>query len=153
MEPGPEFERKGRPPSTVDALLRRLRGSSRDLGFAIAAGLLLVAPGLAVPMLMQVFVDGVLVAGRRDWLRPLLLGLALMAVLQIRLRFPQLRYLRELRAKLAVKLSGLFLWHVLRLPVGFFAQRFAGEVTSRIALEHGIATSLSGQLATVVIDC
>ncbi|MBI3844234.1 MAG: NHLP family bacteriocin export ABC transporter peptidase/permease/ATPase subunit [Planctomycetes bacterium] len=153
MEPGPDFEKKGRPPSTIRALSRRLRGSERDLAFCIVAGLLLVAPGLAVPMMTQVFVDGVLIAGRRDWLRPLLLGLALMAVLQIVLRLLQLRYLRELRTKLAVKLSGLFLWHVLRLPVGFFAQRFAGEISSRLALNHGIAESLSGQLATVVIDC
>jgi NHLM bacteriocin system ABC transporter peptidase/ATP-binding protein len=153
MEPGPEFERKGRPPSTVRALVQRLRGSSRDVVFCIGSGLLLVAPGLAVPMLVQVFVDGVLIAGRRDWLRPLLLGLVLMALLQIALTLLQLRYLRELRTKLAVKLSGLFLWHVLRLPVGFFAQRFAGEVSSRLSLNHGIADALSGRLATVVIDC
>jgi ABC-type bacteriocin/lantibiotic exporter with double-glycine peptidase domain len=152
MEPGPDFRRGGREPSTLQALAERIRGSSRDLAFCIAAGLLLVAPGLAVPMLTQVFVDHVLIAGRHDWLRPLLLGLLFMATLQVALRVLQLRYLRELRMKLAIQLSGSFVWHVLRLPVGFFSQRFAGEISSRVGLNHGIADAISGQLATAIID-
>jgi ATP-binding cassette subfamily C protein len=152
MEPGPEFRRGGREPSTLRALVARIRGSGIDLAFCILAGFLLVAPGLSVPMLTQVFIDQVLVEQRRDWLRPLLLGLAFMALLQIVLRLLQLRYLRELRMKLAIRLSGGFVWHVLRLPVGFFAQRFAGEISSRVALNNGIADAVSGQLATAIID-
>ncbi len=153
MEPGPEFEQGGHPPSTARGLRRRIAGSGRDLAFCVVAGLLLVAPGLAAPMLTQVFVDEVLVKARHDWLRPLLLGLGLMALLHIAARGLQLSYLRELRTKLAVRLSGSCLWHVLRLPVGFFAQRFAGEISSRLALNHGIADTLSGQLAAAIIDC
>jgi len=152
-EPGPEFRTGGHPPSTVRALAGRLHGSLRDLSFTVLAGFLLVMPGLAVPMLTQVFIDEVLVRGRQDWLRPLLLGLALMAGLRLALRYLQLRYLRELRMKLAIRLSGGFLWHVLRLPVGFFAQRFAGEISSRVALNNGIANVLSGRLAAAAIDC
>jgi ATP-binding cassette subfamily C protein len=152
MEPGPEFRRGGRQASTLRALATRVRGSGRDLAFCVVAGFLLVAPGLSVPMLTQVFIDRVLVEGRQDWLRPLLLGLLLMAVLQVLVRLLQLRYLRELRMKLAIKLSGTFVWHVLRLPVGFFAQRFAGEISSRVALNNGIADAVSGQLATAIID-
>ncbi|MCP3981086.1 MAG: NHLP family bacteriocin export ABC transporter peptidase/permease/ATPase subunit [bacterium] len=153
MEPGPEFEKIGSHPSTVRALSQRLSGSMRDLAFCVGAGFLLVTPGLAVPMMTQVFIDEVLIAARHDWLRPLILGLALLAGLRIVLRWMQLRYLRELRTKLAVKLSGSFLWHVLRLPVGFFEQRFAGEISSRLGLNDDIADTLSGQLATVIIDC
>jgi len=153
MEPGPEFERGGREPSVAIALRERLHGFTRDLAFCVTAGFLLVAPGLAVPMMTKVFVDEVLIERNDHWLRPLLLGMLLMATLQIALRFLQLRYLRELRTKLAIKLSGGFLWHVLRLPVGFFAQRFAGEISSRVALNNGIADTLSGRLAAVIIDC
>ena len=146
MEPGPDFEKGGREPSTIAALATRIRGSLRDLVFCVVAGFLLVTPGLAIPMLTQVFVDDILIRRQHHWLRPLLLGLALMGLLLVILRWMQLRYLRELRMKLAVRLSGSFLWHVLRLPVGFFAQRFAGEISSRVALNNGIADALSGQL-------
>lgn len=153
MEPGPQFQRGGREPSVTRALGQRLRGLARDLGLAVTAGLLLVAPGLAIPLLIQLFVDRVLIDGRQDWLRPLLLGIGLLTALRVVLRLLQLRFLRELRTKLAIKLSGAFLWHVLRLPTGFFAQRFAGEISSRLTLNGSIADALSGQLATVIIDC
>jgi ATP-binding cassette subfamily C protein len=152
MQPGPEFEKRGRKPSAIRALRSRISGSVGDLLFCIVAGLLLVAPGLAVPMLTQLFVDRVLIEGRADWLRPVLVGLGALAALRIVLELLQLRYLRALRTKLAVKLSGSFLWHVLRLPVGFFAQRFAGEISSRLALNHDVADALSGRLATAIID-
>jgi ATP-binding cassette subfamily C protein len=152
MEPGEDFQPGGRKPSTLGAVADRIRGVQRDLLFCVVAGFLLVAPGLAVPMLTQVFIDEVLVATREHWVRPLLLGMAFMALLQIALSFLRFRYLRELRTKLAIKLSGGFVWHVLRLPVGFFAQRFAGEVSSRVALNNGIADAVSGQIATAIID-
>jgi ATP-binding cassette subfamily C protein len=152
MQPGPEFVRKGRKPSALRALRSRIRGSVGDLLFCVVAGLLLVAPGLAVPMLTQLFVDRVLIEGRGDWLRPVLVGLGALAALRIVLEILQLRYLRALRTKLAVKLSGSFLWHVLRLPVGFFAQRYAGEISSRLALNHDVADALSGRLAMAIID-
>ncbi len=153
MEPGRQFQAGGSEPKVTRALGSRLKGFGRDLGLAVAAGLLLVAPGLAIPLLTQLFVDLVLIDGRQDWLRPLLLGIGLLTLLRVVSRLLQLRFLRELRTKLAIKLSGAFLWHVLRLPTSFFAQRFAGEISSRLTLNGGIADALSGQLATVIIDC
>lgn len=152
MEPGPDFRPEGREPSAASALAGRLRGHGRDLLYSVTAGFLLVAPGLAVPLITRVFVDEVLVGRQDRWLRPLLLGLVFMAALQIVLRLLQFRYLRHLRMKLAIKLSSAFVWHILRLPVGFFSQRFAGEISTRVALNNGIADALSGQLASAIID-
>jgi len=153
LQPGPGFVRGGSAPSGLRSVVGRLRGARRDLAFCVGAGLLLVAPGLALPMLTQLFVDQVLIDGRRDWLRPLLWAIALAAALRLLARALQLSYLRALRTKLAIRLSAGFLWHVLRLPAGFFAQRFAGEIASRVALNGGIADALSGQLASAIIDC
>ena len=86
------------------------------------------------------------------WLRPLLLTMAITAVFQGALTLLQLRYLRRLKIKLAVGMSGSFLWHILRLPIGFYAQRFAGEISDRTRLNDQVAEVLSGQLATTVID-
>ncbi len=152
MEPGPEFHRGGRKPSTILALIDRLRGSFWAILYCILAGFLLVLPGLGIPVFSQIFVDQVLVENRTEWIRPLILGMMLTTVFRGILTWLQLRYLRKLGIKLAVEMSAGFLWHILRLPVEFYAQRYAGEISNRVSLNNQVAEILSGQLATTVID-
>ncbi len=152
MEPGTEFTKGGRKPSMLTALWERLQGSAGALVYCLIAGFLLTLVGLAVPVFSQVFVDDILVQQRQHWLRPLLLGMAIAAVLQGSLTLLRLRYLRRLKIKLSVGMSSRFLWHILRLPVGFYAQRFAGEISNRTTLNDEVADVLSGKLATTGID-
>lgn len=152
LEPGPEFVPGGRRPSIVRALVSRLRGSIGAVWYCVAVGFLLVIPGLLIPALTQVFVDRVLVQRLDDWVRPLVLGLVATAVLRGALTRMQLTYLRQLRTKLAVVMSSQYLWHILRLPMHFYAQRYAGEIGSRLVLNDKVADVLSGRLATTAID-
>ncbi len=152
MEPGPDFHKGGRKPSVILGLIDRLQGSVGAILYCILAGFLLVLPGLAIPVFSQVFVDEILVENRTDWLRPLILGMILTTVFQGLLTLLRLRYLRKLRIKLAVGMSTRFLWHILRLPVKFYAQRYAGEISNRASFNNKVAQVLSGQLATTVID-
>lgn len=152
MAPGEDFVKGGRKPSLLLALWSRLRGATGALVYCLLAGFLLTLVGMAVPVFSQVFVDEILVQGRQQWLRPLIIGMVLTAILQGLLTLLRLRYLRRLKIKLAVGMSSRFLWHILRLPVGFYAQRFAGEISNRTTLNDQIADVLSGQLATTAID-
>lgn len=151
LEPGQQFQKGGSKPNILLALRSRLQGSSQVLAYCIFAGFLLVIPGLASPVFSQIFVDNILVQNRQDWLRPLLLGMILTAVLNGLLTFLQLKFLRRMKIKLSVSMSSRFLWHILRLPVSFYAQRFAGEISSRIDLNDKLADLLSGKLATTAI--
>ncbi len=152
MEPGDDFFEGGRKPSVISGLIDRLRGSVSAIIYCILAGFLLVLPGLAIPVFSQVFVDQVLVENRTEWLRPLILGMFLTTVFQGLLTLLRLRYLRKLRIKLAVGMSARFMWHILRLPVEFYTQRYAGEVSNRASFNNKVAQVLSGKLATTVID-
>lgn len=152
MEPGPDFQKGGRKPSIITALTKRLKASQGALFYCLLAGLLLTIPRLAVPAFTQVFVDEVLVQGRQDWLRPLILGMLIAVVLRGLLARLRQYYLRRLTIKLSLSMSGQFLWHTLRLPVGFYAQRFAGEISNRTELNDKVADVLSGKLATTAID-
>ncbi|HEY9659500.1 MAG TPA: NHLP family bacteriocin export ABC transporter peptidase/permease/ATPase subunit, partial [Allocoleopsis sp.] len=152
MEPGDEFERGGHKPSIVNALSSRLRGSIGALLYCITAGFLLVIPNLALPAFSQIFVDNVLVKRQLNWLPYLLIGMALIVSLQGVLTLLQLRYLRGLKIKLAVSMASRFVWHVLRLPASFYAQRYAGEISSRVKLNDDVANVLSGRLTTTVIS-
>ncbi|MDM9385750.1 NHLP family bacteriocin export ABC transporter peptidase/permease/ATPase subunit [Chlorogloeopsis sp. ULAP01] len=152
MEPGVSFQKGGKKSNIISALLTRLQNSWGTILFCLFAGLLLTIPRLAVPAFSQVFVDEILVQERQEWLRPLLLGMILTAVLRALLAKVRLIYLRQLMVKLSVTMSGKFLWHILRLPVGFYAQRYAGEISSRVPINDTVADILSGRLATTVID-
>ncbi len=152
MERGPEFKKGGKKKNIVSALSSRLQSSRGAIIFCLIAGLLLTIPRLAVPAFTQVFVDEILVDKRQDWLRPLLIGMLFAAVSQGILARMRLFYLRRLMVKLSVFMSGQFLWHTLRLPIGFYAQRFTGEISSRNELNDKVADVLSGQLATTAID-
>ncbi|NMG06395.1 NHLP family bacteriocin export ABC transporter peptidase/permease/ATPase subunit [Brasilonema sp. UFV-L1] len=152
MQPGEDFQKGGKKNNVISALASRLQNSRSTILFCLLAGLLLTFPRLAVPAFTQVFVDEILVTERSDWIRPLVLGIVVTAVLRGFLAWLRLTYLRRLMLKLSVTTSGQFLWHILRLPVGFYAQRFAGEISSRVPLNNKVANVLSGSLATTVID-
>jgi len=152
LEPGPDFTKGGRIPSAMAALYARFHGSWAALMYCVLTGVLLVVPRLAVPVFTQVFIDNILIRHMQDWLRPLLLGMILSTILHGLLQRLQLLHLRRLKLKLATVMSGQFLWHLLRLPTSFYAQRYAGEISNRISLNDKVADVLSGQLATTVIE-
>lgn len=152
FEPGEAFTKGGRKSNLSLALWERLRHSIDSLIFAVIVGFLLVLPGLAMPAFSQVFIDQVLIQGREDWLRPLVIGMIFTAILTGLLTRLQLQLLRRMRIKLSMAMSSRFLWHILHLPVSFYDQRFAGEISSRIQLNDRLASLLSGQLATTVIS-
>lgn len=152
IEPGSEFQPGGEKPSIIRALASRLRNSVGALLYCTLIGFLLVIPNLVLPAFSQIFIDQVLMSGRFNWLPYLLLGMLLIVALQGLLTLLQLRYLRRLRLKLAVTLSSQFVWHVLRLPADFYAQRFSGEISNRIGLNNDVAGVLSGRLTITLIS-
>jgi len=152
FEPGPGFQRGGRRPGAAGALARRLRGGYQALLYSLFAGICLVLPGLAAAAFIRVFVDDLLTDHRISWLRPLLVAMALVVVVQCSLKLLQLTFLRRLKVALAARMASHFIWHMLRLPMDFYAQRYPGEICNRMTLNDKVAETLSGRLATTVID-
>ncbi|MEO6827365.1 MAG: NHLP family bacteriocin export ABC transporter peptidase/permease/ATPase subunit [Microbacteriaceae bacterium] len=152
LEPGPDFRRKGRPPAVLTSLAGRLRHSLGGLLFAVLAGLGLVIPGLAAAVLTKAFVDQVLVADQPGAIWPILGLLAGAAAAIIVLTVLRQQCLLRLETKLSVHSSGAFLWHILRLPVSFYAQRSAGELSGRVSRNDRVAVLLSSDVAAALID-
>jgi NHLM bacteriocin system ABC transporter peptidase/ATP-binding protein len=152
LQPGPNFKKGGHKRSLLRALRSRLAGSEIGLAYVTLAGLGLVVPGLIIPSFLRVFVDQVLIRGRNQWVAPLLIGMALASLFRAGLGWLQGFYLMRLQAKMAISTSSRFFWHVLRLPIEFFTQRYGGEIGSRVQINDGVAHLLSGQLAGNFID-
>jgi NHLM bacteriocin system ABC transporter peptidase/ATP-binding protein len=151
FKPEPGFQPGGMPRSIVAALGGRLRNVRGALGFVLVASLAMVIPGLAIPVFSQVFIDSYLISRLDSWVKPLLLGMALTAVLRAGLTWLQQFYPLRLETRLALASSAHFFWHVLRLPVEFFNQRHAASIAQRVSANDHIAQLVSGELATNVV--
>src|SRR5262249_44518839 len=134
FEPTPAFQPGGQPPRLIPALRQRLVGSEQALLFAVLTGLALVVPALVIPTLTRIFVDDVRVGHMTGWLKPLLIGMAITAVLRAALTWLQESCLLRLETKAAISGSTRYFAHALRLPMAFFAQRWPGEVSARLEL-------------------
>jgi len=152
FEKGPEFVKKGEPPSMLRAFRKRLEGSENALAYVMLCGLFLVVPGLVIPTFSRVFIDDYLVGQRASIVTPLLIGMALTAFLRMALTYLQEYYLLRLETKIALSNSTEFFNHILRLPVSYFAQRYAGEIGSRLQINDKVAETISGKLTTTVVD-
>jgi NHLM bacteriocin system ABC transporter peptidase/ATP-binding protein len=148
FEPTAQLVPGGEKAGLVKPLGRRARGLAAALGFVVLAGLALVVPGLIAPSFTRVFVDQVLVKGLDAWMRPLLLVMAATALVLGALTALQGRYL----LRLAWPSESRFFWHVLRLPIEFFNQRYAGEIGNRVHINDRVAVLLSRDLATTALN-
>jgi NHLM bacteriocin system ABC transporter peptidase/ATP-binding protein len=148
FEPTESFRRSGHPPKALPVLVELLEGSRSAAWLLVAVSAALVAPGLLIPAFSRVFVDDVLVRQAPGWLWPLLVGLALTAVARAVITAFQQSLLLRLETKLSVLMTSRFLWRVLSLPMGFFQQRHAGDIATRVDANDVVTRLLSGALVT-----
>ncbi len=149
---GADFQPGGYRPRILNSLWRRMHGASGAIAYIALVSLLLAVPGIVVPGLTKVFIDDYLIAGRTEWLRPLIVAfLATVAVLWL-LASLQQRVLLNLQIQLGVASAGKLVWHLLNLPAEFFAQRYAGDLAERVEANQRIARLISGDIGTNLVN-
>ena len=148
----PEFTTGGTSPSVTRKLWPWLREVKGPLAFVAACGLLLALPGLALPILLSVFVDHVLAGPETSWGVPLVVAAFLAGVLVYLLTWLQQHSLRKLAIRLSVVHAERFLSRLFRLPVQYFTHRFAGDLTSRVQLNDQVALGASRQFVGIMIE-
>jgi len=87
-----------------------------------------------------------------QWLSPTLFGMAMAAILLAWFTWLQNYYLLRTETKLLICSSSAFLRHVFHLPVNFFIQRDAGEISARVSLNQTVASLLAGGLASNILN-
>ena len=152
LSPGPDFKPAGSPRSSLQALLGRFRDHKATLAFVLAVGLGLLFPGLALPVMQQIFYDDILSRQHDSWMFNLLLGMGAVAVLQSALTYLRSWCLTRWQGSMTLGGSGKFMWHLFHLPMEFFQQRYVGELASRAQFNESVAQVVTGQAATAVLD-
>ncbi|MDH6061500.1 NHLP family bacteriocin export ABC transporter peptidase/permease/ATPase subunit [Chrysosporum bergii ANA360D] len=150
FEPSENFVKARKKRNFLLHLSKYLQHSQTAVALIFLAGFLLSILRLIIPAFSLVFVDQILVEGLQDWLRPLLLGMIMTLILQFITARMQYLFLRKLMIKLLVTMNSRFIWHILRLPIDFFAKRLTGDISSRAALNNETVQLLSSVADTLI---
>ncbi len=147
---GEDFTPGGERPDLFRQLNGLIAGSWRLLTGVVACGLMLTLLTLVVPASLGVFVDDVM-AKHGTWgglVTALLGGGVLVYVLSLLKH----RFLKRLAVRVSVAGYSNGMSRLLRLPVEFFENRLAGDVTDRVSSTDRIAKNLADQFLALVID-
>ena len=152
VEKSDEFVADGQKKSIVGFLLKRLQGAVLPLVFILITGLLLAISGTVTSLFSQIFTDRILVSTDKSMITPLLQAMGITLAISFILQTLQSIYLLKIRGKMSITSGRQFMWHVLRMPVEFFSQRFAGDISSRQSSNDTIADTICNQVAPVVLN-
>ena len=152
FKPTDAFQKEKKQRSGFSYIKSRLKGQYDVLIKLVYIGLLLVFPGLVLPVLSQIFMDDILVAGYTDWLTKLLVFMGMLVLLKVGLSYYRSLVLQKFRSKLTLVSGYGFLRHMLRLPVSFFDQRYAGDLVERMESNTNVNEFLAGELAETVLN-
>jgi len=146
------FRKEGKPQPFFRMLLRRFKGSEISITYLFISGLFLLIPGIALPTFTRYFVDAILQAHLTSTASLFIFSMVSSLLIAGILTALQGYILARLNAKLSIRLSSQFLWHILRLPVEFYAQRHGGEIAYRLTTNDKVVATLTAELARAFIN-
>lgn len=152
FEKSDNFKKSGQKPTLYHAIQKRVVGSKWEILYIVIIGIMISLTGLIVPTFSKVFVDEIMLGNKQNWVIPLICGMGLTAVIRGFLVVIQSYYLLKLETKIALRSSAQFLWHMLRLPIEFFMQRYNGDISSRMQSNEQVARVLSQEIAVAGIN-
>lgn len=148
----PNFVREKSKQTFADFVRQRITGQYGSMFQLLFVGILLVFPGLVFPILTQVFTDDVLVGGNTSWFSKLILFMVATILLQAGLTIYRNLILAKLQKKMILLSAKDFLSNLFRLPISFFDQRYAGDLSGRVENNASVSAFLAGDLAETVLN-
>jgi ATP-binding cassette, subfamily B, bacterial HlyB/CyaB len=124
----------------------------RPLGHVLIASVFVQAFALITPLFFQVIIDKVLLHKSFSTLVVIITGLALLGLFDVALQYMRSYALNHTTSRIDVELGARLFDHLLRLPLGYFEKRPAGQTVARVRELDSIRAFLTGQCLTSVID-
>jgi ATP-binding cassette subfamily B protein RaxB len=118
----------------------------------LSLSLLLQVTALAMPFFLQLSVDEAIGQGDRNLMLLLLVGFAIVHLMNGVVRGLRSWVVMTLGQSLSLQLGGNVVRHLLRLPLAYFERRHVGDILSRIGSISPIQSILSQGLVNVLID-
>jgi NHLM bacteriocin system ABC transporter peptidase/ATP-binding protein len=152
FKPGAGFSKGGSRTSVLGFVRRRLRNTGAAAFFILVTGVLAAITAIATPVFSQIFMDDILSGKSPDFFWPFMC--AFLGVLAVSFFTECLKgiYMRKYNAAMELEANTNFFWHILRLPVDFFSQRYLGDIMMRQKSNQSISGTLVQDLAPIAIN-
>jgi ATP-binding cassette subfamily B protein RaxB len=136
----------------LSALTGKVLGLKRSLLQIFAVAVVLELFALAAPLLNQLVVDDAIATHDRDLLSVLIIGFALLLVIQTAVGLARSWMVMVLGMSLSLQWASNVFAHVLKLPVEFFEKRHLGDIVSRFGSVGSIQKTLTTSVIEAVLD-
>ncbi len=152
FSPSENFLPLGKPKSMTTFIRKRLKGNKKALAIIVFMGFILSILELIKSVFYKIFTDNILLGNSEELLKPVLMGMFIILIAGFAAESLKKVCLSKLKAKMCIGSSSTFMWHILRLPVEFFSQRFAGDIASRQQSNNDVAEMFCNGLAPAILD-
>ncbi len=150
LVPTEEFKPEGKQKSVISFAKRCLKGAAFPFVLAMLLSIAVLVIDMATPIFQKIFIDNLLNGKNPEWTYPFLGIMFALLIFQVLVACVRSFYWLKIQGKFAVTASANFMWHVLRLPMDFFSQRYVGDVVSRQESTANIALTLIEKIAPLV---
>lgn len=152
FEPGEEFEPGGKKKSVLKFAANRLKGAGAQIAFTVLTGVIASLIGMISPVFDRIFIDRLLTGKNPGWFAPFIIAVSAFTLIHIVVEWLRAIYTYKINGKFAAVGNASYFWHVLHLPMTFFSQRMAGDITSRQEANAAIANTLVNTFAPLLLD-
>ena len=153
LTPTAQFEPAASPPKVrASQLLGRIAGVKKALGHLFVLALAIEVFAMISPLFLGWVIDNTLVSSDRDLLITLILGFALLLILQTGVSTMRGWMLMGLSASLKIQSRANLFSHLINLPTSFFEARHLGDVMSRFGSQETILQAITTELVEAVLD-
>lgn len=116
---------------TLGFLSKHMQGFNDAVMLVGFVSILLIIPKVAGPIITQILVDNVLSGLNPEWAVPLLIFATVLICMEVAIRTVEASSWKN-RLNMSLSSASEMFWHTLRLPVGYFHDKYAGDLTNRI---------------------
>ncbi|MCD8362237.1 MAG: NHLP family bacteriocin export ABC transporter peptidase/permease/ATPase subunit [Lachnospiraceae bacterium] len=152
FEPTEEFEPSGKQKSVLSFARKRMEGTGSAIAFVVLTTAITSLIGVIRPGFSRIFLDRLLTGENPGWLYPFIIGLSLLAALELLVSFINTSVTYRIDGKMASYGNTSFMWKVLRMPMEFFSQRMAGDIQQRQSENASISGTLVNTFAPLVLN-
>lgn len=152
FKPSKSFVPSGEKQSVLKFAKKRMKGTSIAITFVVLTTMITSLVSIILMAFSKFFLDELLTGKNIQLFIPFISGMIILSLIQIATNWIKTINMLKINGKMAVIGNTTYFWNVLHKPMEFFSQRMTGDLIGRQGENSGIANTLVGTVAPLVLN-